>query len=116
MTEKSLAFVRFLNLRAAISSNDNDHGTFHHDTDLLLSYIYEHNAAEKPLIMTHLFHQKTFGASPTIQRRIKELVDAGLIETYGGEDKRQRCLKLTEAGIAYLQKCSDLMQAALSGS
>lgn len=114
MTDKSLAFVRFLNLRSVLSASENDRGTFHHDTDLLLSYIYEHNAAEKPLNMTHLFHQKNFGASPTIQRRIKELVSAGLIETYGGADKRQRCLRLTAAGVAYLQQCSALMQAAIA--
>ena len=80
-----------------------------------MCYLYEQSRAEKEVIMTHLVHQKSFGAPPTIQRRIKELIDANYIETYNGADKRLRCLRLTDAGIRYLEECSDLLCAASQG-
>lgn len=112
MAEKSLAFVRFMNLRSVLGAEQAEQQALHHDADLLLCYIYEQNMAEKAVIMTHLFHQKSFGAPPTIQRRIKELIHVGYVETTHGEDKRHRCLKLTNTGIAYLQKCSELLCTA----
>lgn len=115
MSDKSLAFVRFLSLRAALASTKTDIPTLHHDTDQLLGYIYELNAANHVVSMTHLFHKQTFGAPPTIQRRVKELIDAGLITTYEGVDKRQRYLKVTESGERYLQECSELLRSAVSG-
>lgn len=115
MTNKYLAFVRFLNLRAALASTKAEQATLHHDADQLLGYIYELNAAGHVVSMTHLFHKQAFGAPPTIQRRVKELIDAGLITTYEGADKRQRCLKVTESGERYLQECSELLLTAVSG-
>lgn len=112
MTKKSLAFVRFLNLKSLLTSSRVGESVLHHDADELLCYIYEQNRAEKEVIMTHLVHQKIFGAPPTIQRRIKELLDSYYIETYNGHDKRLRCLRLTNAGVRYLEECSDLLCAA----
>ena len=116
MSEKSLPFVRFLNLRAAMEANASDQPTMHHDTDELLAYIYERNQAGNVVSMTDLFHARVFGAPPTIQRRIKELISSGLLVTSEGSDKRQRCLQVSAAGERRLEAYSRLLCLVVQGS
>ena len=115
MTQKSLPFVRFMRLREIFESESGGQKILHHDEDALLVYLYQAHAAGAVVSMTALMHQKRFGSSPTIQRRVKELLTAGLVETHGGVDKRQRCLRLTAQGLAYLEKCSEMLGLAYSG-
>lgn len=114
MTHKSLAFVRFMNLRAALETKDDQGPSLHHDADQLLAYVYEQDTGGHVISMTHLFHKQCFGAPPTIQRRVKELMAAGLLQSFEGADKRLRCLKVTEAGERYLEKCSELLCLAVT--
>lgn len=115
MAKKSLPFVRFVNLLEILKSQSPNEKALHHDVDALLAYLYQADQAGTVVSMTALVQQQRFGAPPTIQRRVKELLAAGLIETFDGVDKRQRCLRLTNQGQDYLQKCSEMLCQAMSG-
>jgi hypothetical protein len=104
-----------MNLRKALESEKQNKEILHHDADTLLGYLYEEAVLGRATFVTTLVHQQCFGAPPTILRRIKELSAAGLIESYVGKDKRQRCLRVSLKGEAYLAECSALLRRAVNG-
>lgn len=116
MTQKVLPFVRFMKLREILESKSTPKKPLHHDMDALLACLYEANDTGAVVSMTSLVQQQRFGAPPTIQRRVKELLAAGFVESYDGLDKRQRCLRLTKQGMDYLEECSEMLCIAMSES
>lgn len=118
MKKSSHAFVRFLNLYRALnqtSSAEEPSRPQHPEAVAILAFISAQNELGFATTMTHIVQKIEFGTPPTIQRRMKELLDCQFIEFYEGSDKRQRLLRSTASGEDYLEYCSKLMSDALGG-
>lgn len=115
MSKSSRPFVRFLNLYRTM--NENDHyrqgKQMHPEAVAILAYVSSKEEIGQHTTISHVVKKNVFGAPPTVQRRIQELLDCKFIEFYAGTDKRHRLLKISTTGEKYLQDCSDLMQEAL---
>jgi DNA-binding MarR family transcriptional regulator len=116
MKENSQSFVKFLNLFRALnktySENEGSLG-IHQEAVAILSFVSSENERGVYPTITKVVQKNDFGTPPTIQRRLKELLQLGLVEFIDGSDRRHRLLKLTAQGNAYLQKCCELMKEAL---
>lgn len=116
MSKSSHPFVRFLNLYRTMNECDHSHQgkPLHPEAVAILAYISSNDESGKHTTISHIVKKNEFGAPPTVQRRIHELLGCKLIEFYTGIDRRHRLLRVSPAGEKYLQDCSDLMLEALA--
>jgi hypothetical protein len=118
MIKSSHAFVRFLNLYRSLRQESETSDALkpqHPEAVAILAFVSAQNELGIATTATHIVQKNEFGTPPTIQRRMKELLDSRFIEFYEGSDKRQRLLRSTTSGENYLEKCSKLMFEALGG-
>ena len=117
MSENSHPFVRFLSLYRALNKSYSvsraDCFDFHQDAVAILAFVCSENQKLCYPTISRVVQQIEFGTPPTVQRRLNELLQHGLIEFCVGENKRHRHLKLTMAGKKYLDDCAKLMREVL---
>lgn len=119
MKKSSHAYVRFLNVYRALNqegATTECKRSIHHDAVAVLAFISAQNELGIPITFTHIVQKIEFGTPPTIQRRLKELLDCQFVAFSQGADKRQRLLKSTAEGERYLAECSQMMSEALGST
>jgi len=113
----ALPFVRFVHLIKALEElpfPQNLYLRYQKEYDYILTALCYAQDAGKIITVTDLLSCPVLGSQPTANKRIKELVKLGLISMETGEDKRERLLTISQSGINYLKRCSEVMQLALS--
>jgi DNA-binding MarR family transcriptional regulator len=115
--KSALPFVRFVHLIKVLEElpfPQKLYLRYQKEYDYILSTICYTQNAGKIITVTDLLGCPILGSQPTANKRIKELVRLGLINMETGEDKRERMLIISQLGINYLRRCSEVMQLALS--
>ena len=115
--KSALPFVRFVQLIKVLEElpfPQKLYLRYQKEYDYILSTICYAQNAGKIITVTDLLGCPILGSQPTANKRIKELVKLGLISMETGEDKRERILIISQLGINYLRRCSEVMQLALS--
>jgi len=114
--KSALPFVRFVHLIKALEElpfPQQLYLRYQKEYDHILSTICYAQDIGKIITVTDVVSCPILGSQPTANKRIQELVKLGLISMEKGEDKRERILIISQLGVNYLKRCSDVMQSAL---
>jgi hypothetical protein len=113
---KSLRFARFIHLIEAIDQLPIPaelYNRYRTQYDYILVQICLGDWAGKKLSVSNLYQYPILGSQPTVNKRLRELINYGLVQACEGIDRRQKVLVLTNEGKQYLEACSEAMSKAL---
>lgn len=111
----SVPFVKLINTLKAIDDLPMPMDLFNQhrwDYNNILTEVHAAWLVKQPLNVAQAIDRNSLGSQPTAHRRIKELVNMGLVEIYLGEDRRVKYLKVSANGVHYLERCSKMMRKA----
>jgi DNA-binding MarR family transcriptional regulator len=85
--------------------------------EMALTVLHEiaiHNVDDMPMTVSKVMSMRLSACPSTIYRKLKELVEADLIEMrYIGSNRRSKYPSLTKSAIRYFDSLSNLMKEAL---
>jgi len=109
---KSLRFARFIHLIEAIDQlpvPTELYNRYRTQYDYILGQICLGDSMDKKLSVSNLYQYPILGSQPTVNKRLRELISYGLVQTSEGMDRRQKFLVLTYEGNQYLEACAEAM-------
>jgi Fic family protein len=113
----SLPFARFIQLIKTIEhlpAPTEFYNRHRMQYDYILGQLCVSSSKGEILTVADLSQCPILGSQPTANKRLKELIKYGFIESKEGEDRRQRILTITHLGDQYLAACSEAMNKAVT--
>jgi DNA-binding MarR family transcriptional regulator len=109
-------YLKFLQNIAALEPIQLKHKDLSPTAILLLNEIAVKDFEDQPLKVTQAMGFNALGSPANLHRKLDELLDAGMISfSYNGNNRRTKCITLTQTAFDYFQTKSKAMVQAVEG-
>lgn len=109
-TAMANAYLQLANLLAAFAHEGD--GAEEWERDKILLHVFGRSGSVTTI--SDLLRTESFGTLPTLQKRLRRLIEIGLASATAGKDKRTRVITLTAEGLKHLNARGKRIRAAVA--